>query len=334
MSLKASKAFRVGVVSIEEMRVNKPVVRLELREKVHHEPVLTKEILKIFSDHPHLKLYVDATLGAGGHAKALLKQQPETRLIGFDQDAYAREIASQELSIYEDRIEIKDRNFENLNILASSHNFAGVDGFLFDLGVSNMQLTLPQRGFSFNEDGPLDMRMNQEEQNEGMTAKQILSTYNISELLRIFREYGEEKNAYYLARGIVRHRELGGTLETTGELVALIRRILPAPVQRRMGGHPARRVFQALRIEVNDEMGVLNRALASIPPLAAPGCRVLFISYHSLEDRLVKRCFKKWRDEGFGKEINRKPIIPSDEEVEENNKSRSAKLRAFEFFLK
>ena len=315
------------------MRVKEPIARLELRDIVHHEPVLIKEILEIFSEHPHLRLYVDATLGAGGHAKALLQEQPSARLIGFDQDAYAREIAKQELGVFIDRVEIQDKNFEHLHLLASHPDFEGVDGLLFDLGVSNMQLTIPHRGFSFNEDGPLDMRMNQNPQNDGLTARQILLTYSISELLRIFREYGEEKHAYYLARGIVRHRELGGTLETTAELVALIRKILPAPVQRKMGGHPARRVFQALRIEVNDEMGVLNRALSSIPPLAAPGCRVLFISYHSLEDRMIKRCFRKWRDEGLGKELNRKPIIPSDAEVEENNKSRSAKLRGFEFFL-
>ena len=297
-----------------------------------HNPVLLQEVLDILSEHERLRLYIDATLGAGGHAFRVLQANPEAHLIGFDQDASARAIAAQVLAPYSDRVEIIAGNFETVGDLLLRSGWTGADAMLFDLGVSNMQLVTADRGFSFQEDGPLDMRMNRDAGADGQTAAELLAVSDIRTLTTIFRDYGEERFAYQIARGIVRHREHGGTVNTTLELTALIRDILPAPVQRKMGGHPARRIFQALRIAVNNELGVLENVLEQIPPLCSPGCQVLFISYHSLEDRLVKHCFKKWKQSDLGVEINKKPIVPTEEEVEANRKSRSAKLRAFEFY--
>ena len=297
-----------------------------------HNPVLLQEVLNILSENEGLHLYVDATLGAGGHAFRVLQAHPEAHLIGFDQDASARSIATRVLSPYRDRVEIIAGNFETMGDLSLRNDWTGADAMLFDLGVSNMQLVTADRGFSFQDDGPLDMRMNQNTETDKQTAAELLAESDIRTLTTIFREYGEERFAYQIARGIVRHREHGGSVNTTLELATLIRDILPAPVQRKMGGHPARRIFQALRIAVNNELGVLEKVLEKIPPLCSPGCQVLFISYHSLEDRLVKHCFKKWKQLDLGVEINKKPILPTEEEVEANRKSRSAKLRAFEFY--
>lgn len=293
-----------------------------------HNPVLLREVLDILLAHQGIRLYIDATLGAGGHALRVLEAS-SARMIGFDQDADARAIAARVLAPYIDRVEIIAGNFETMGELSQRDDWRGADAMLFDLGVSNMQLVTAERGFSFQEEGPLDMRMNRQAEK---TAAEILTLSDTATLTAIFRDYGEERFAYRIAQGIVRHRERGGSLSTTLELTALIRDILPAPVQRKMGGHPARRVFQALRIAVNEELSVLPNALEGIPGLCSPGCRVIFISYHSLEDRLVKHRFKEWKQRGLGTEINKKPIVPTEEEVEANRKSRSAKLRAFEFY--
>lgn len=297
-----------------------------------HDPVLLQEVLDILAQNEGIRLYIDATLGAGGHAFRVLQAHPNAHLIGFDQDASARAIASRILAPYRERVEIIAGNFETMEDLLLRKDWTGADAILFDLGVSNIQLVTADRGFSFQEDGPLDMRMNRDAQTDKQTAAELLALSDIRTLTAIFRDYGEERFAYQIARGIVRHREHGGTVNTTLELTALIREILPAPVQRKMGGHPARRIFQALRIAVNNELGVLEKALEQVPLLCSPGCQVLFISYHSLEDRLVKHCFKKWKQLDLGVEINKKPIIPTEEEIETNRKSRSAKLRAFEFY--
>ena len=196
----------------------------------------------------------------------------------------------------------------------------------FDLGVSNLQLTEAERGFSFQEDGPLDMRMDCSGE---LTAEKILAEWDIPELTRIFRDYGEERFAWQLAKGIVRSRERGGELHTTQELVDLIRKILPEPVQRKMGGHPARKIFQALRIAVNDELNALSEALDGAAKILGPEGKVIAISYHSLEDRIVKLRFRKWSEEGLGEPRPRKALVPADEEIEANRKARSAKLRVF-----
>jgi Predicted S-adenosylmethionine-dependent methyltransferase involved in cell envelope biogenesis len=183
-----------------------------------HNPVLLQEVLNILSENEGLHLYVDATLGAGGHAFRVLQAHPEAHLIGFDQDASARSIATRVLSPYRDRVEIIAGNFETMGDLSLRNDWTGADAMLFDLGVSNMQLVTADRGFSFQEDGPLDMRMNQNTETDKQTAAELLAESDIRTLTTIFREYGEERFAYQIARGIVRHREHGGSVNTTLEL--------------------------------------------------------------------------------------------------------------------
>lgn len=283
-------------------------------------------------DRPEcVKTIVDATLGLAGHSIKMLDRCAEAKLFGLDQDAEARAIAAERLAGHHGRFEIVADNFRNISALAERPDFNGADVILFDLGVSNLQITEPERGFSFQDEGPLDMRMNADgEEADGETAANILSRASIKELTEIFRNYGEERYAFQIAKGIVRNRENGGELHTTTDLVELIRKILPAPVQRKMGGHPARKVFQALRIAVNDEMGALSEALDGALSVLNPGGKIIVISYHSLEDRMVKQRFRKWKEEDVGEPNPRKAQLPTDEEVEANRKSRSAKLRVFE----
>lgn len=293
-----------------------------------HVPVMLFEVLKAL-DKCSPSLVIDATLGPGGHTKAILERFASCRVIGFDQDSYAREAARSNLACYASRIEIEADNFRNLGKLASRAGWNGADAILFDLGVSNLQLTDGSRGFSFQNDGPLDMRMDNSGGGTRIVAKDILDKYSVRELTEIFRDYGEEKFAFRIAKGIAEYRDRGGSLKTTEELVELIRSILPAPVQRKMGGHPARRVFQALRIAVNDEMNALDEALAASVGLLRMNGRIVVISYHSLEDRRVKRYFRLWRDENLGEATPKKVLLPTEAEIERNYKSRSAKLRIF-----
>lgn len=295
-----------------------------------HLSVMLNEVLAAIEEPDRVKTVVDATLGLAGHSHAILEKCENARLYGFDQDAEARKIAAERLSSYIGRFEIEAENFRNISVLSEKEGFEGADVILFDLGVSNLQLTEAERGFSFQNDGPLDMRMDFDaSSSEQQTAEELLKEASIKELTEIFRNYGEERYAYQIAKGIVRDREHGGELHTTGELVELIRKILPAPVQRKMGGHPARKIFQALRIAVNDEMGALNEALDGALSILKPGGIIIVISYHSLEDRMVKQRFRKWKDEGIGELTPRKALQPTEEELESNHKSRSAKLRVF-----
>lgn len=296
-----------------------------------HIPVMLNEVLAAADVKGGVFTVVDATLGLAGHSAALLEKFPAAFLYGFDQDAEARALAAQRLSVFEGRCEIIGANFRTIGSLAEHGGFDGADMVLFDLGVSNLQITEPERGFSFQSDGPLDMRMNAAE-DSARTAADILNCWDIKALTEIFREYGEERYAFQIAKGIVRNREKGVVLRTTGELVELIRDILPAPVQRKMGGHPARRIFQALRIAVNDELNALDEALDGALKILKPGGRIIVISYHSLEDRLVKKRFRQWQDGGCGEPSPRKAVLPSDEEVVSNYKSRSAKMRIFRRF--
>lgn len=294
-----------------------------------HVPVMLPQILDIYREHVRRSgavLFVDATLGAGGHAAGVLNVFPGATLVGFDQDEQARELAGDRLAEFGNRLRIVADNFSEMGQLLDSSDWPGADGILFDLGVSNMQLTTPERGFSYQDSGPLDMRM---DRNSGSSAADILSECDVRELTRIFREYGEERYAFQIARGIVRAREQGRAPKSTADLTALIREILPAPVQRKMGTHPARRVFQALRIAVNAEMEVLDRGLDAAIEIAGDGGVILVISYHSLEDRMVKRRFLRWADEERGQVIARRPLFPPEEEVESNRSARSAKLRVF-----
>lgn len=295
-----------------------------------HVPVMTAEVMEALKPWDEIRLVIDATLGLGGHSLEILRNCRNARLIGLDQDPQARGIASQRLSEFKGRWEIKADNFRNIAALTEMANWRGADAVLFDLGVSNLQITEAERGFSFQEDGPLDMRMDCGEKNEdALTAKDIIGQWSIKELTELFREYGEDPFAYQIARGIVRNRENGGELRTTADLTALIRKILPALVQRKMGGHPARKIFQALRIAVNDEINALDEALEGAIKTAAPGARIIVISYHSLEDRMVKKRFRRWTEEALGESRPRKAITPAAEEIAVNYKSRSAKLRVF-----
>ena len=300
-----------------------------------HVPVMLTETLDALQPWDSVTSVVDATLGLGGHSKHILINCHNAYVFGFEQDPYARVIAAQNLAEFEGRFEIIADNFRRIEELAERDGWGGASVIFFDLGVSNLQLTDPDRGFSFQADGPLDMRMDASERcNSGLSAKDILAEYSIGELTKIFREFGEERFAYQIAKGIVRNRERGKKINTTGELVKLIRDILPEPVQRKMGGHPARKVFQALRIAVNDEMGALSEALDGALKVAAPGGKIIVISYHSLEDRMVKHRFRKWQEGGCGEMRPRKALLPSEEEVKSNYKSRSAKLRVFEARIK
>lgn len=298
-----------------------------------HVPVMLNEVLNALEPWNSVEIFVDATLGLAGHSLEILKKCKNARVIGLDQDSYAREIATERLSLFKNRFEIIADNFRNIERLAERKEWNGATAVLFDLGVSNIQLTNAERGFSFQNDGPLSMRMDSEKSGENsLNAEKILNEWSIGELTRIFRLYGEDPNAYHIARGIVRHRESGGVLATTGDLVELIREILPAPIQRKMGGHPARKIFQALRIAVNDEINALDEALDGVLKILAPEGKVLVISYHSLEDRMVKQRFKKWQDDFIGKQEPRRVIKPTEDEIVRNYKSRSAKMRIFKKF--
>ncbi|MEC2447768.1 16S rRNA (cytosine(1402)-N(4))-methyltransferase RsmH [Bacillus cereus] len=285
--------------------------------------------------------YVDCTLGGGGHSSYLLSQLTEGgKLIAFDQDEIAIQNAKEKFSSYGEQFITVKSNFRYLAEKLQEIGITEVDGILFDLGVSSPQLDTPERGFSYHHDAPLDMRMDQD---APLTAYDVVNSWSYEQLVRIFFQYGEEKFSKQIARKIEAYRE-NKAIETTGELVELIKEGIPAPA-RRTGGHPAKRVFQAIRIAVNDELKVFEEALESAIEMVKPGGRVSVITFHSLEDRICKTTFKRNSttpqlppglpiipDEFKPKLklITRKPILPSDIELEENNRARSAKLRIAE----
>jgi 16S rRNA (cytosine1402-N4)-methyltransferase len=253
-----------------------------------HVPVLLDRVVALLApaiDRPGAVL-VDATLGLGGHTEAVLSRFELTRVIGIDRDPQALELASRRLQPYADRFDAVPAVYDELPEVLASLGLDSVDAVLFDLGVSSMQLDVRERGFAYAEDAPLDMRM---DETTGNTAADVLNSYSADELTRVLREYGEERFARKIAAAIVRERQRS-PFTTSARLVELLYAEIPAPA-RRTGGHPAKRTFQALRIEVNDELGVLGRAIPAAIDAISVGGRVVVESYHSLEDRLVKRAF-------------------------------------------
>ncbi|HCL79062.1 MAG TPA: 16S rRNA (cytosine(1402)-N(4))-methyltransferase RsmH [Synergistaceae bacterium] len=292
---------------------------------MEHVPVLLDEILRALSDRENsLERVLDCTLGLGGYTVAILETFPGAQVWGIDQDSEALAIAAERASGYGDRFHPVHGNFSAMDALVGDE--APFDAILFDLGVSNLQLTSGERGFSFQEDGPLDMRM---DASSPLTAADLVNEGSEKDLADIFWKYGEERFSRPIARGIVRFRQRSGRIDRTSTLVEIIRSTLPAPVQRKMGGHPARRVFQALRIAVNDELEALTLGLRGAKALCRDGGSILAVSYHSLEDRIVKHLFREWQQAELGTVRTRRPITPSDEETVRNHKARSAKLRIF-----
>lgn len=290
-----------------------------------HEPVLLLEVLFYLRLKPgHVVL--DATVGSGGHSQAILNQiAPNGRLIGLDQDEEAIQRAQARLKQFGGRVLLQQLNFRDLDQARSLFNVAAFDAVLLDVGLSREDLENPNRGFSFLREGPLDMRMDRQ---TNRTAADMISESNEQELSEIFRQFGEERNARKIARIIVRTRERK-PIRTTAELAALISESVPPKV--RFGRiHPATRIFQALRIAVNDELGALAEALPKALNILKMGGRMAVISFHSLEDRLVKRFFKAQQEAGFGMIITKKPVCPNQDEMVRNPMARSAKLRVME----
>lgn len=308
-----------------------------------HETVLLEEAVKGLNIKPD-GVYVDCTLGGAGHSLRILEElNEEGHLFAFDQDNFAIEQAKITLKhgIEAGQVTLIKDNFRNLTENLAKLGIKKVDGVLYDLGVSSPQLDQGERGFSYNYDASLDMRMNQ---NQKLTAYEIVNNWEYNELVRIFFQYGEEKFSKQIARRIEQHREIK-PIETTFELVDIIKEAIPAPA-RRTGGHPAKRTFQAIRIAVNDELNAVSESIEQAIQLINVDGRVSVITFHSLEDRIVKQLFKEYStveeppknlpilpseiQKAPLRLVNRKVILPSNEEVEHNKRSRSAKLRIAE----
>ena len=307
----------------------------------NHYSVLLNETIEQLNIRPD-GIYVDGTLGGGGHAYQVASRLSEKgRIIGIDQDADAIAAAGERLKEFGDRVTIIRSNYANMKEELHRIGIEKVDGIVLDLGVSSFQLDTPERGFTYrDENAPLDMRM---DDRQTLTAKDIVNHYSEMELYRIIRDYGEDKFAKNIAKHIVQERQKK-PIETTGELTEIIRASIPMKVQV-TGGHPAKRTFQAIRIELNKELEVLQNNLDDMIDLLNPGGRICIITFHSLEDRIVKTNFKRNENpctcpsdfpvcvcgkKSKGNVITRKPILPSEAELEVNSRSKSAKLRGFE----
>ena len=304
-----------------------------------HKSVLLEEVIEELDLKPD-GIYVDGTLGGAGHSSEMLRRAEIKKLIGIDQDPDAIKAASKKLEPYGERAVIVKSNYENIGEIIKSQNIDKVDGRLLDLGVSSYQLDTPDRGFSYMSDAPLDMRMDTE---SVKTASDIVNDYSEQELFKIIRDYGEDRFAKNIAKHIVAARSKK-KIETTFELNEIIRASIPAKV-RETGGHPSKRTFQAIRIELNRELEVLENSIGEMIDLLNDKGRLCIITFHSLEDRIVKAAFNTAErpcvcPPGFpvcvcgrkskGKHLTKKAILPTEEEMEENPRSKSAKLRVFE----
>lgn len=286
-------------------------------------------------------IYVDGTLGGGGHSYEILRRlSPKGRLIGIDQDGEALKAAGERLKKFKNQITLVRSNYCEIDKVLKELNVEKVDGILLDIGVSSYQLDNLERGFSYKSDAPLDMRMDTRQE---LTAADVVNTYSENELFKIIKDYGEDKFAKNIAKHIVLARK-EKPLETTKELSEVIKRAIPMKVQAK-GGHPAKKTFQAIRIEVNQELTVLKESIDKMIDLLKPNGRICIITFHSLEDRIVKTKFRENENpctcppnfpvcvcgkKSKGKVITRKPIIPSEDEIEENKRAKSSKLRIFE----
>jgi len=282
---------------------------------------------------------VDATLGLGGHSEALLESNPNLVLIGIDRDLDAIVKAKNRLAKFENRVKLNHAIFDEITDVVNSFGFEQVDGILFDLGVSSMQLDQSDRGFSYSQDAPLDMRM---DRSTGITASEIINTYAPGELVRILRTYGEEKFATRIVENIVKERAKA-PLNSTAQLATLVKESIPAAT-RRTGGNPAKRTFQALRIETNDELGAVNRAIPQALELLKVGGRLVVMSFQSLEDRIVKEIFMEATTSGTPRDLPidlpefaakfalvvRGSVLPSEAEIAANSRAQSVRLRAIE----
>ena len=301
-----------------------------------HKTVLLNEAI----DNLNIKedgIYVDATLGFGGHSGLILKRVKRGFLFAFDQDEMAIEYSKKKLSEIGDNFEIIKSNFVNLKEKLNKRNIDKIDGIVFDLGVSSPQLDIPERGFSYHNDAPLDMRMDRD---KDFSAYDVVNSYSYNDLVRILRDYGEEKYASNIANNIVKYRN-EKSIDTTLELVEIIKKSMPYKAMK--DSHPARKTFQAIRIEVNDELNVLKKALEEALDMLNVGGRISVITFHSLEDRIVKEIFNKYSK--VDSNLSKLPFIPkgylpkyklianitpSKEEIEENNRARSSRLRVIE----
>ena len=305
----------------------------------HHVPIMLPEVMELLKPERG-GLFVDGTLGGGGHSEGILSRLGEGRLYGIDRDGSAIAAASARLAPFGDRFRAIRGNFFDMKELLMAEGVAGVDGILLDLGVSSHQLDTPQRGFSYHEDAPLDMRM---DDRAALSAYDVVNGYAAEELAGIIRDYGEERFAFRVANAIVREREKQ-PINSTVQLAEIIKSAIPA-ANRREGPHPARRTFQAIRIEVNGELAELGQAIESAHDLLNPGGVLAVITFHSLEDRIVKQAFKKFENpctcdprapmctcgkKPTAKILTKKPIAPGEEELEINPRSRSSKLRGIQ----
>ena len=310
--------------------------------KMIHKPVALERCLALLTpsiERSASPIVVDATLGMGGHTEALLERFPKLRVVGLDRDKEAIAIATSRLERFADRITVIHAVYDEIAEVLSELGINGVDGILFDLGVSSLQLDQVERGFSYAHTAPLDMRM---DNSTGMTAADLLSNYEKSQLIRILKVYGEERFASRIAENIIKAR-VSGSLKTTTDLADLVKASIPAPA-RRIGGNPAKRTFQAIRIEVNQELEILKRALPKALDVTKVGGRVVVMSFQSLEDKIVKEIFQEASESKSPRELPveieelkakfelvfRGSEKASEEEIKENSRAQSVRLRAIE----
>ena len=305
----------------------------------HHVPIMLPEVMELLKPERG-GLFVDGTLGGGGHSEGILSRLGDGRLYGIDRDGNAIAAASARLAPFGDKFKAIRGNFFDMKELLMAEGVSGVDGILLDLGVSSHQLDTPERGFSYHEDAPLDMRM---DDRAALSAYDVVNGYGVEELAGIIKNYGEERFAFRVANAIAREREKQ-PINSTVQLAEIIKTAIPA-ANRREGPHPARRTFQAIRIEVNGELAELGRAIENAHDLLNPGGVLAVITFHSLEDRIVKQAFKKFENPctcdprapmctcgkvPTAKILTKKPLAPGDDELEINPRSRSSKLRGIQ----